>query len=91
MKKSDLILHFSEKNNISIKDSEKLFDIIINEITNALAKGYRAEFRGFGVFSPSSRQARKARNPKTGEDIQVKKTIIPTFRMAKDFFEKING
>ena len=59
MKKSDLIIQFSEKNNISIKDSEKLFDIIISEITNALAKGYRAEFRGFGIFSPSIRQKEK--------------------------------
>ena len=52
MKKSDLISEFSEKNNISIADSEKLLDIIINEITFSLAKGNRAEFRGFGVFYP---------------------------------------
>ena len=90
MKKSDLILRFSEINNISIKDSEKLLDLIIGEITSALAKGNRVEFRGFGVFSPSNRHARTARNPKTGEKIQVEKTIIPTFRMAKNFFEKIN-
>ena len=51
MKKSDLISEFSEKNNISITDSEKLLDIIINEITFSLAKGNRAEFRGFGVFA----------------------------------------
>ena len=56
----------------------------------AIAKGNRVEFRGFGVFSPSNRHARTARNPKTGEKIQVEKTIIPTFRMAKTFFEKIN-
>ena len=86
MKKSDLIIQFSEKNNISIKDSEKLFDIIISEITNALAKGYRAEFRGFGIFNPSVREARNARNPKTGENIKVTRTTIPTFKMAKDFF-----
>ena len=90
MKKSDLIFQFSEKNNISVKDSEKVLDIIINEISYALAKGHRAEFRGFGVFSPSIRKERIARNPKTGEDIKVDKTIIPTFRMAKNFFKKLN-
>tara|TARA_B100000700_G_C14634981_1_gene664644 strand:- start:65 stop:340 length:276 start_codon:yes stop_codon:yes gene_type:complete len=90
LKKSDLIFQFSEKNNISVKDSEKILDIIINEISKALAKGHRAEFRGFGVFSPSIRAARNARNPKTGEDIKVERTIIPTFKMAKNFFKKLN-
>ena len=65
-------------------------EIIINEITFALAMGNRAEFRGFGVFTPSERKARVARNPRTGKDIKVEKTNIPTFRMAKFFFEKLN-
>ena len=85
-----MIFQFSEKNNISIKDSEKILDIIINEITLALSKGNRAEFRGFGSFSPSIREARIARNPKTGEGIKVDKTIIPIFKMAKNFFIKLN-
>ena len=90
MKKSDLITKFSEINNITVKDSERLLEIIINEITSALAKGNRAEFRGFGSFKPSIREARTARNPKTGEAIKVSKTTIPTFRMAKNFYEKLN-
>ena len=90
MKKSDLIIKFSEKNNITVKDAERLLDIIINEITAALAKGNRAEFRGFGMFNPSLRSARVARNPKTGESIRISKTTIPTFKMAKKFYEKLN-
>ena len=90
MKKSDLIIKFSEKNNITVKDSERVIEIIISEITSALAKGNRVEFRGFGVFIPSLRESREARNPKTGEVIKVSKKTIPTFRMAKYFFEKLN-
>ncbi len=90
MKKSDLILKFSEKNNISIKDSARILELIINEISNSLAKGNRSEFRGFGIFNPSVREARNARNPKTGENIKVTRTTIPTFKMAKDFFLKLN-
>ena len=90
MKKSDLIIKFSEKNNITVKDAERLLEIIINEITATLAKGNRAEFRGFGAFNPSIRIARTARNPKTGESINVPKTTIPTFKMAKNFYEKLN-
>ena len=90
MKKSDLIIKFSEKNNITVKDAERVLEIIINEITAALTKGDRAEFRGFGVFNPSLRVARTARNPKTGESIKVPSTIIPTFKISKNFFEKLN-
>ena len=90
MKKSELIIKFSEKNNITVKDAERVLDIIISEITAALAKGNRAEFRGFGTFNPSLRFARIARNPKTGDSIKVPKTTIPTFKMAKNFFEKLN-
>ena len=85
MKKSDLISEFSEKNNISIADSEKLLDIIINEITFSLAKGNRAEFRGFGVFAPSIREARKARNPRTGESIEVEKQLFQLLGWLKNF------
>ena len=90
MKKSDLIIKFSEINNITVKDAERVLEIIINEITAALSKGNRAEFRGFGVFNPSIRLARTARNPRTGETIKVPTTTIPTFKMAKKFFEKLN-
>ena len=90
MKKSELIIKFSEKNNITVKDAERVLDIIISEITAALAKGNRAEFRGFGTFNPSLRFSRIARNPKTGDSIKVPKTTIPTFKMAKNFFEKLN-
>ena len=57
MKKSDLIDKLSESNNITVKDAERVLDIVINEITIALAKGNRAEFRGFGSFNPSLRLA----------------------------------
>ena len=49
MKKSDLIIKFSEINNITVKDAERVLEIIINEITAALTKGNRAEFRGFNI------------------------------------------
>ena len=90
MKKSELTIKFSEKNNITVRDADRLLDVIINEITAALAKGNRAEFRGFGVFNPSIRLSRIARNPKTGDPIKVPKTIIPTFKIAKNFYKKLN-
>ena len=90
MKKSDLIIKFSEINNITVKDAERVLEIIINEITAALTKGNRAESRGFGVFNPSIRLARTARNPRTGETIQIAASKQPKFRPGKSLKESVN-
>ena len=90
MKKSDLISEIASSKNLSIQDAEKIVSIIINDITRTLFLGDRAEFRGFGIFSARIREERRARNPKTGETITIKRKLIPHFKMAKNLFRKVN-
>ena len=90
MKKSDLITALSTEKKLQVKDAEKIVSIIIDEITQALLLGRRAEFRGFGVFSAKARSARVGRNPKSGIEINIEKKLIPHFRMSKNFYDKIN-
>jgi len=73
------------------KDLEKFLNIFLVEIKNALKRGERVEFRGFGIWSIHVQKARNSRNPKTGETIQTpeKKTIH--FKMAKELFNKLNN
>ncbi len=73
------------------KDLEKLIDITLHEIKNALKRGDRVELRGFGIFSTNIQKARISRNPKTGEKVSTpeKKTI--NFKISKEFFKKINN
>jgi len=73
------------------KDLEKVMSIVLNEIKQALKRGDRVEFRGFGMFSTNIQKARISRNPKTGEKINTpeKKTIH--FKMAKEMFKKLNN
>ena len=73
------------------KDLEKIINIILQEIKQALKRGERVELRGFGIFSRNIQKARISRNPKTGEKINTpeKKTIH--FKMAKDLFKKLNN
>ena len=90
MKKSDLISEIASSKNLTTKDAGEIVSIIIDEITRTLFLGDRAEFRGFGVFSSRLREEKRGRNPKTGEEIIVNRKFIPHFKMAKDFFRKIN-
>ncbi|MBU1056680.1 MAG: HU family DNA-binding protein [Proteobacteria bacterium] len=64
-------------------DAEKAVDAVFDAITNTLKKGEDASVAGFGIFSAKMRAARTARNPRTGEAIEVKAMRVPKFRASK--------
>ena len=67
MIKSELIERIVSQNpHLYQRDIENIVNAIIDEIVKALGRGDRVELRGFGVFSPKRRGARKGRNPMTG-------------------------
>ncbi len=55
----------------------------LDECIEELKLGNRLEFRDFGVFESVSRAARKARNPKTGDVVQVPPKTVVDFKMGK--------
>ena len=90
--KSKLLKQISDNYpNFLKKDLEKFFNIILNEIKQALNKNERVELRSFGVWSIHVQKARISRNPKTGSKVQTpeKKTIH--FKMSKELYKKLNN
>ena len=63
--------------------AEQIVDVVIDSIVNTLKKGEEVSIAGLGIFSVKSRAARQARNPRTGESIQVPAMKVPKFRAAK--------
>lgn len=63
--------------------AEKAIDTVIESITTTLKKGEEVSIAGLGIFSAKQRVARTARNPRTGESVQVPAMRIPKFRAAK--------
>lgn len=63
--------------------AEQVVDAIINTIVDSLKKGEEVSIAGLGIFSVKNRAARTARNPRTGESIQVAAMKVPKFRAAK--------
>jgi len=89
--KSKLLKQLSDNYpNFLKKDLEKFLEIFLNEIKNALKRGDRVEFRGFGMWSTHIQKARISRNPKTGEKIHTPKKKTIHFKMAKEMFININ-
>jgi nucleoid DNA-binding protein len=64
---------------------QKTFDVIIE----TLVEEGRIELRNFGVFEVKNRKARKARNPKTGEEVYVKERCIVIFKPGKVMEDKV--
>ncbi len=91
MIKSDLIERIaSQIPHLYQRDVENIVNAIFDEIVKALGRGDRVELRGFGVFSPKIRGARKGRNPKTGAEVQVAQKVIPFFKTGKEMRARLN-
>ena len=91
MTKSSLIEKLSENiEGLTKKQTEVIVDTVFESIKNALAKGEKVEIRGFGNFKHRSRKARKARNPKTGDSVEVPPKKVPYFKVGKELREMIN-
>ena len=82
--KKELALEISEQFNISHNVSLKIVQKFLDQIVGDLKAGNRIELRNFGVFEVRTRKSRVARNPRTGEKVQVpeKKTVI--FKPGKE-------
>ncbi len=89
--KSDLIKELTKNYpNFLKKDLIKLFDIVINEMKDALKRGERVELRDLFTIEPRIQKARISRNPKTNEKVNTpeKKSIL--FKMSKEWANKVN-
>jgi DNA-binding protein HU-beta len=63
--------------------AEQAVETVIDTIVNSLKKGEEVSIAGLGIYSVKQRAARTARNPRTGEMVQVKAMKVPKFRAAK--------
>ena len=90
MNKSELIIKLAQECNLSIDDADLCVDIFVDQMKKALLEGNRIEIRGFGSFKMKEYQGYTGRNPKTGEQVQVKPKRMPFFRAGKELKDLVN-
>lgn len=90
MNKQDLIRRISDDSELSRRDASVLLDSMLEAIMSAVAAGERVQLVGFGTFEARERQARVARNPQTGETVEVPAATVPVFRPGVLFKERVD-
>ena len=83
MNKTELIAAVAEKASMSKKDAEAAVTAAVEAITEALIQQEKVQLVGFGSFEVKARAARVARNPKTGEAVQIPASKAPVFKAGK--------
>ena len=90
--KSDLIKELKKSYpNFLSRDLNKIIEIILKEIKDALNRSEGVELRNFGTFRTNIQKASIRRNPKTGEKVSVSKKKTIKWKMSKDLFKKLNN
>ncbi len=84
MNKIELIEIIATEANISKATAKEVLNSTFEIITNALSKGEKVTLVGFGTFSVSQRAARKGRNPKTGEVINIAAKKVAKFKAGSE-------
>jgi nucleoid DNA-binding protein len=89
MNKSELIDAIASSAELTKADAARALDATVAAVTAALAAGDAVTLVGFGTFSVKKRAARKGRNPKTGEAIDIAASTVPDFKAGKSLKDAV--
>lgn len=92
MTKADLVEQVAEAigPGITKKDCALVVDGFLNAVKHALSKGENIEIRGFGTFKVRKRKTRMARNPRTGDPVEVPSRAVPVFKPSKHLRSRVS-
>jgi DNA-binding protein HU-beta len=89
--KTELVAGVAEKAGLTKKDAEKAVNALFDSVQQELVEGGKVQMIGFGTFEVKERAARKGRNPRTGEDIEIPASKNPVFKAGKALKDAVNG
>jgi DNA-binding protein HU-beta len=91
MNKTDLVNSIAKQTGLSKSKSNEVIDALVSAVTESLSNGEKVTLVGFGTFTTSEREARKGRNPKTGEVINISAKTVARFKAGSDLTKSVNN
>lgn len=89
MNKRDLIRKTAEETGLSQKDCEAVINALFDTIRKTVESGEKVQIIGFGTFELRARAARTARNPRTGEAVEVPARRVPVFKPGAELKQAV--
>jgi integration host factor subunit alpha len=83
MTKADIVNSLYEKIGLSKKETAHIVEVVLETVKENLERGEKIKLAGFGNFVVRRKVARKGRNPKTGEEIEISRRRVVTFRPSQ--------
>lgn len=87
--KKEIVKTVSERHGLTTTQTGQLVQVFMDQIIDELSRGNRIEFREFGIFELKRRKPRTARNPKTGDSVQVPEKTVVSFKPGKVMKAKV--
>lgn len=92
MTRSELISRIAKRlEGYTLKQTQIIVESFFDAIVEALQRGEKIELRGFGSFKVKTRGPRQARNPKTGETVDVPSKRVIHFKPSKELLAQLNS
>ncbi len=89
MTKKEIVKTISDKIGMTQLKTKEIVQNTFQAIVDTLVEERRIELRNFGVFEVKQRAARKARNPRTGQRVDVPQKFVVTFKPGKQMEERV--
>ena len=90
MNKQELVRKIADDTKMTQKEAAAVLEAALSRIEETVAAGEKVQLVGFGTFERKQREARTARNPKTGEPVEISAGFAPAFKAGKEFRETVN-
>jgi integration host factor subunit beta len=90
MNKLELVETLKEETGITKNEASIIVSLFFDEMSKALAEGERVEIRGLCSFYVKHYKAYTGRNPKTGDQVNIKPKKLPFFKCGKELKERVD-
>jgi integration host factor subunit alpha len=84
MTKADLVDRIFEKIGLSKKEALEIIEILFDTMKQTFVEGESVKISGFGTFNVRQKMARRGRNPKTGNDLEITPRKVITFKASNE-------
>lgn len=90
MTKTDLVAYIAEETGLTKADATRALDATMSGIVEGLKKEGKVSLTGFCTFATQEKAARKGRNPRTGEEVDIPARTAVSIKAGAKLKDAVN-